>query len=71
MVQTPIRGITAEAYYQLPEYAAHDLIQLIDGEVIIDMPPIPKHQFIVVEIIFFLRTLSQKIGGRVATAPVE
>jgi Uma2 family endonuclease len=63
--------ISAEQYYALPEYEQHDLIQLIDGQVVIGMPPIPKHQFIVVEIIFLLRMLANQKGGRVATSPIE
>jgi Uma2 family endonuclease len=63
--------LTTDEYYQLPEYAEHDLIQLIDGEVIIGMPPIPRHQAIVIEIIFFLKTYSQEKKGQVYTAPID
>ena len=63
--------IAADEYFQLPEYAEHDLIQLIEGEVLIDMPPILRHQKIVIEIIFFLRTLVQTLGGEVYTSPAE
>jgi Uma2 family endonuclease len=64
-------GITAEQYFQLPEYAAHDNIQLIDGEVIIGMPPIPRHQAAVVETIFVFKQHSTEQGGRVYSAPIE
>lgn len=63
--------IAAAAYYQLPDYAQYDLIQLIDGEVVISVPPIPKHQAIVGEILFLLMTVAKKKGGRAFTAPVE
>jgi Uma2 family endonuclease len=63
--------ITAIDYYQLPEYDQHDLIQLIDGEVIVGMPPIPKHQRIVREILVLLALLARKKGGEAYTAPIE
>jgi Uma2 family endonuclease len=63
--------ITAAAYYQLPEYTQHDLIQLINGEVVIGMPPILKHQAIIGEILFLLMTVARKLNGKAFTAPVE
>lgn len=63
--------ITAEAYYQLPEYAEHELMQLIDGEVVIDMPPILRHQEIVIKIIKLLLAVIEARGGHVYTAPTE
>lgn len=47
MVQPARTRVTAADYYQLPDYEQHDLIQLINGEVIIGMPPIPRHQALV------------------------
>jgi Uma2 family endonuclease len=70
MVQPQIR-ISAADYYQLPDYEQHDLIQLIDGEVVIGMPPIPKHQAIVGAIFFILLTIARKKGGKAYTAPIE
>ena len=63
--------LKAAEYYQLPDYAEHDLIQLIDGEVVIAMPPIPRHQTIVGEILFLLMTHAKKSGGQAFTAPIE
>ena len=72
MVQQTIQtGISAGEYYQLPEYEQHDLIQLIDGKVIIGMPPIPKHQRIVGKILFLLMTIANKKGGEALTSPIE
>jgi Uma2 family endonuclease len=68
--QSPVR-VTAADYYNLPEYAQHDLIQLIDGEVSIGVPPTPRHQTIVGEILFLLLLAARKRGGRAFTAPVE
>lgn len=68
-VQTPAR-ITAQAFYQRPEYAQHDLIQLIDGEVIIGVPPIPLHQQIVLATAILLKQAAAA-GGQVYVAPVE
>lgn len=63
--------ISAAAYYQLPEYSQHDLIQLIDGEVITGVPPIPRHQAVVGEILYVLITCARLRGGQAFTAPVE
>lgn len=63
--------IQAEDYYQLPVYSQTDFIQLIDGEVITPMPPIPKHQAIVGEILFLLMTLARRLGGKAFTSPIE
>ena len=54
MAIQPVAKITAESYFQLDDYQEHDLIQLINGEVVIGMPPIPKHQRIVREILVML-----------------
>jgi len=63
--------ISAEAYYQSPAYEDNTLIQLIDGEVVIGMAPIIKHQQIVMKIIaLFIRVAEQK-QGQVFTAPTE
>jgi Uma2 family endonuclease len=69
-IQSKIR-ITATTYYQLPEYAEHDLIQLIDGEVIIGMPPIPKHQRLVRDILFLFTTIARQQGGEAFASPIE
>ncbi len=71
MIQPTRTRITAADYYDLPEYAQHNLIQLIDGEVIIGMPPIPRHQEIVGEIFFLLLTLAKRKGGKAYTSPIE
>jgi Uma2 family endonuclease len=71
MAQTTRTRINSDEYYQLPEYQQQDLIQLINGEVIIGMPPILKHQAIVGEILFLLMTIARKVGGKAFTSPVE
>ena len=71
MAQTAKTRLNAAAYYQLPDYAQHDLIQLIDGEVVLSMPPIPRHQAIVGEILFLLMTIAKKNNGRAFTSPIE
>ncbi len=71
MVDSTRIRITANDYYQLPAYAQHDLIQLIDGEVIIGMPPVLKHQAIVGEILFLLLTIARRLGGKAYTSPIE
>lgn len=71
MAIQPTTRITAESYFQLDEYQEHDLIQLINGEVVIGMPPIPKHQRIVREILVMLTLLARKIGGEALDSPIE
>jgi Uma2 family endonuclease len=71
MVQPTRTRINASEYYELPEYNQHDLIQLINGEVIIGMPPIPKHQDIVREILVMLTLLARKFGGKAYASPIE
>lgn len=71
MLQPTQTRISAADYYQLPEYDQHDLIQLIDGEVVIDMPPVPKHQRIVREVFFLLISISKNKGGEALSAPIE
>jgi Uma2 family endonuclease len=71
MVQPTRTRINASEYYQLPEYTQHDLIQLINGEVIIGMPPILKHQAIVREILVMLTLLARKLGGKAFDSPIE
>lgn len=71
MTQPTRTRITADEYFQLPQYAERDLIQLIDGEVIIGMPPILKHQDIVREILIVLALLARKLGGKAYVSPIE
>lgn len=71
MVQATRRGISAREYYQLPEYKQHDLIELINGEVIISMPPILKHQDIVREILILFALIARKLGGKAYDSPIE
>lgn len=71
MAIQPTTRITAETYFQSDEYQVHDLIQLINGEVVIGMPPIPKHQRIVREILVMLTLLAREIGGEALDSPIE
>lgn len=71
MVEAARTRIKASAYYQLPEYEENDLIQLINGEVIIGMPPVLKHQDIVREILILLTMIARQIGGKAYASPVE
>lgn len=63
--------ITATEYYQLPEYEQHTLIQLIDGQVVMGMPHLLRHQAIVREILVFLTLFARQHGGTVYDSPVE
>lgn len=71
MAIQPIAKMTVESYFQLDDYQEHDLIQLINGEVVIGMPSIPKHQRIVREILVMLTVLARKIGGEAYASPIE
>ncbi|MEL6307236.1 MAG: Uma2 family endonuclease [Chloroflexota bacterium] len=71
MAQSTRTRITAQAYFQLPDYATHDLIQLIEGEVILSMPPILKHQLIVKKILSLLEKIEASNGGVAFPSPTE
>jgi len=70
-MQTVITRLTAAEYYATPEYAAHSLIQLIDGEMVVGMAPVPRHQEILFELAVILRQYAKALGGKVYIAPVE
>jgi Uma2 family endonuclease len=70
-MQTVIARLTAAEYYATPEYAAHSLIQLIDGEMVIGMAPIPRHQEIVGNVHVMLWMFARQRGGRAYIAPIE
>lgn len=63
--------ISASTYYQLPEYQQEDGIELIQGEVILELPPNPSHQEIVGEILYWLMTIARRIRGHAFTSPIE
>ncbi len=71
MVDATRTRISAADYYQLPEYEQHDLIQLIDGEVVIGMPPILKHQTIIKKLMALLLQIEASQGGIAFIAPTE
>ena len=71
MVQPTKTRISAAEYFALPEYAAHNLIQLIDGEVVIGMAPIIRHQRIAREIFVFIVLLARQKGGEAFDEPTE
>ena len=71
MVESTRTRINASDYYQLPEYEQHDLIQLIDGEFVIGMPPVLKHQDIVREILILLTLIARQVGGKACDSPIE
>lgn len=71
MVQPTKTRIHATTYYQLPEYEEQNFIQLIDGEVVIDVPPILKHQAIVRELLLLIGLIARKTGGTAFTASTE
>ena len=71
MIQPTKTRIQATDYYQHPDYEEHDFIQLINGEVVIDMPPILKHQAIVRELLLLLGLIARNTGGTAFTAPTE
>jgi Uma2 family endonuclease len=71
MVESTPTRIKASEYYQLPEYEQHELIQLINGEVIIGMPPILKHQLLIKKILLLLAQVETQKGGVAFTAPTE
>lgn len=71
MAIQPTFHISADTYFRMADYQKHDLIQLINGEVMISMPPIPRHQEIVGEIFFMLKSIAKSTGGKAYTSPIE
>lgn len=71
MAQVTQSRITAKDYFQLPEHAELDLIQLIDGQVIIGNTPIIKHQLILGNILVMLADYAKKAGGETLMLPTE
>jgi Uma2 family endonuclease len=71
MAEATRTRITASGYYQLPAYKRHDLIQLIDGEVVIGMLPILKHQTIIKKILALFIQIEASKGGIAFVAPTE
>ena len=71
MVESTQTRLSAAGYFTLPEYETHDLIQLINGEVVIGMPPVLKHQDIVREILILFALIARKVGGKAYDSPIE
>ena len=71
MAIQPKFRITASEFYELDAYKNDELIQLIDGEVVISVPPIPKHQFVVSEVLYLLMTYAKEHGGKAVASPIE
>ena len=69
-VQPKIR-ISAEEFYELEAYKNDELVQLIDGEVVISEPPIPKHQELVIACIVLFSVIAKTKAGKVYTTPIE
>ncbi|MBL8132760.1 MAG: Uma2 family endonuclease [Anaerolineae bacterium] len=63
--------ITAEVFYALPEYAAYEFIELIDGEVVIGVGARTKHQMIAGNIHGVCWMFAKQHGGRVFFSPTE
>lgn len=71
MAIQPNLQLSADTYFELADYQMHDLIELINGEVILSMPPIPRHQDIVGEIFFMFKSIAKSTGGKAYTSPIE
>lgn len=71
MTDQTLARLTAAEYFATEDYATHDLIELINGEVVIRMPPNLQHQEIVGEIFAFLRNHARQHGGKAYVAPTE
>lgn len=71
MVQPTQTRINAAKYFELPEHQERDLIELIDGEVVLRHASTPRHQSIVGELLFMLITYSRQYGGETYQRPTE
>jgi len=71
MSSTAEEKIHADAYYTLPEYATHDLIQLIDGVVVFGKAKPIKHQAATGNLLVALMKIERRIGGEALPGPIE
>lgn len=55
----------------MSDYETQQFIELIDGEIVIDIPPILKHQAIVREVLLLLGLLARQYGGTAFSSPTE
>lgn len=71
MVQPTRTRINAEDYYLLPEYEQNDLIQLIDGVVVLGSANTTRHQQAAGNVLFMLVGVSRQKGGEALPGPIE
>jgi len=71
MVQPTQTRINAIEYFELPEYQDTDFIQLINGQVIIPMPPTLNHQTIVGNVFFLFKKIATESKELAFVAPAE
>lgn len=55
----------------LPDYDHHDVIELIDGKIVIGVTHTPAHQRVVREVLFLLTSVSRQTGGEAFVSPIE
>ncbi|MBK8027598.1 MAG: Uma2 family endonuclease [Chloroflexi bacterium] len=70
VLETAVK-ITADTFYALPEYAANEFIELIDGKVVIGVGARTKHQSIVVKCILLMGRILPQQGGQIFTSRTE
>jgi Uma2 family endonuclease len=61
--------MTAAEFFELPEQTQPT--ELINGVLVVNPAPIPRHQNVMLNTAFVLKDLLSKIGGKVFAAPLE
>ena len=69
MIDTSRIRMTAAEYFALPPQTQPT--ELINGELVVNPAPIPRHQNVMLNTAFVLKDLLPQIGGKVFAAPLE
>jgi Uma2 family endonuclease len=69
MNQPTLTRMTAAEFFDLPETTQPT--ELLDGELIVSPAPVPQHQSIVMHIIGVLLPITNAIGGKLFSSPID
>ncbi|MCA0452589.1 MAG: Uma2 family endonuclease [Chloroflexi bacterium] len=69
MIDVPRIRMTDAEYFELPPQSQP--IELINGELVVNPAPVPRHQNVMLNTAFVLKDLLPIVGGKVFAAPLE